>query len=277
VLQTVNHAGRVLDLFSSERPEWGATAVAQELGMAKSQAHRLLVSLAEIGLLQRRQRGRYTLGWRLVSLHRVLLATNELKGLAQPVMRAVLGHHGETLQLAVWDGRRAICIAAHRGSVSDAVPPYPVGAAFPAHCTAPGKILLASRPEGEVRRLLERYGLERRTERTISSVETLDRELTSIRVRGLARELEEYVPGVACVAAPIIHGAREVVAALSMSVPALRSAPCMEHYELALAGAASRISRVVSHGAEARDAERPAVRIRRTTQSAGAVHGRYFA
>ena len=51
MLRTLGRATRVLDLFTVESPEWGATAVARELGIAKSQAHELLFSLADGGLL----------------------------------------------------------------------------------------------------------------------------------------------------------------------------------------------------------------------------------
>ena len=40
----------VLDLFSVERPDWGPTDVANELGIAKSTAHALLGELASVGL-----------------------------------------------------------------------------------------------------------------------------------------------------------------------------------------------------------------------------------
>ena len=53
MLSTLGRAAKVLDLFTVDAPEWGATAVAHELQIAKSQAHELLVSLAVGGLLQR--------------------------------------------------------------------------------------------------------------------------------------------------------------------------------------------------------------------------------
>jgi len=73
----------VLDLFTAEEPEWGATAAAERLGVAKSLAHDVLVSLTAIGLLQRVRHGRYRLGWRTLSLATVLLRTSEMKALAR--------------------------------------------------------------------------------------------------------------------------------------------------------------------------------------------------
>src|SRR4051812_50046169 len=76
MLSTLGRAAKVLDLFTVEAPEWGATAVAHELQIAKSQAHELLASLAVGGLLQRVGMGRYRLGWRVVAPNAGLGATS---------------------------------------------------------------------------------------------------------------------------------------------------------------------------------------------------------
>ena len=62
MLGTLARAGAVLDLFTTEEPEWGVTATAQRLGIGKSLADDVLASLAGIGLLQRVGHGRYRLG-----------------------------------------------------------------------------------------------------------------------------------------------------------------------------------------------------------------------
>ena len=88
MLGTLARAGAVLDLFTTDEPEWGVTATAQRLGIGKSLAHDVLASLAGIGLLQRVGHGRYRLGWRTVTLASVLLRTSELKVHARAVVAA---------------------------------------------------------------------------------------------------------------------------------------------------------------------------------------------
>ena len=149
MLSTLGRAAKVLDLFTVEAPEWGATAVAHELRIAKSQAHELLVSLAVGGLLQRVGMGRYRLGWRIVALNAVLVETSDLLRLVAPEMQALVGRYGETVNVAVWDGR-PVCIDARSGRLSTAVPPFRVGADLPACSTALGKVLLAGRPRDEI-------------------------------------------------------------------------------------------------------------------------------
>ena len=149
VLRTLGRATRVLDLFTVDGPEWGATAVAGELEIAKSQAHELLISLSVGGLLQRVGAGRYRLGWRIAALNAVLVETSDLLRLAGPEMRALVGslrRDGSRRGLGRATGvrRRAL------GRLGTAVAPFRVGEDLPADSTALGKVLLAGRPRDEI-------------------------------------------------------------------------------------------------------------------------------
>src|SRR4051794_17520095 len=94
MLGTVARAGEVLDLFTVEAPEWGPTAVAERVGVSKSQAHELLATLAGIGLLPRCETtGRYQLGWRVASLHAILARTSRVKTAAQPTLSTLAARH----------------------------------------------------------------------------------------------------------------------------------------------------------------------------------------
>jgi DNA-binding IclR family transcriptional regulator len=100
----------------------------------------------------RRQR-RYRLGWRIVALNAVLVETSDLLRLVRPELRALVGRYGETVHVAVWDGR-PVCVDARSGRLSTSIPPFTVGADLPAHSTALGKVLLAGRPADEITRFL---------------------------------------------------------------------------------------------------------------------------
>jgi DNA-binding IclR family transcriptional regulator len=243
MLQTVSRAGRVLDLFSPERPEWGATGVAKEIDVAKSQAHEMLASLADIGLLQRGGLGRYRLGWRIAALNSSLVDGSDVGRRAARVMPALAAHCGETIQLAVWGPGRAVCIAVWEGRHPVAISPWPVGADLPAHCTGPGKVLLASRPAAEVGDVVVRDGLERMTDRTIVTGGGLRDELARVRRQGFANEESEHAPDVCGVAAPVLDARRDVVAAVGMSASASRWDACRHEYTRALLAAAARVSR----------------------------------
>jgi IclR family KDG regulon transcriptional repressor len=267
MLQTLKRAGRVLDLFDAQHREWGATGVARELGIAKSQAHELLASLGDIGLLQRTGNGRYRLGWRIAMLNSLLWDASGFRREIAGEIRTLAGRYGETLQVAVWDGERAVCVAGREGTRARAVSPTPVGMGLPAHCTGVGKVLLASRPPDEIRDALARArvtGLERRT---VAVGDGLHEELEAVRRRGFAYEHGEHSPERSSVAAPIVRSDGEVLAALGMVVPAHRWPVRRDEYTRALVASASRVSRRVAHpmpaGASYASARPPAGGLRR--------------
>src|SRR4051812_50105136 len=97
--RSVRRAAEVLDLFSAERPYWGPTEVAVQLGIAKSSAHALLGELARAGLTERLPCGRHRLGWRLGGVARAVLQTNGDRGTGAPAARALAAHFGETVPI----------------------------------------------------------------------------------------------------------------------------------------------------------------------------------
>ena len=233
MLSTLGRAARVLDLFTVEAPEWGATAVAHELQIAKSQAHELLVSLAVGGLLQRVGMGRYRLGWRIVALNAVLVETSDLLRLVAPEMQALVGRYGETVNVAVWDGR-PVCIDARSGRLNTSIPPFRVGADLPACSTALGKVLLAGRPRDEITEFL-----------SVEEREDVEAGLGLVAAQGFACEEQEYRPGSCSVAAPIINRDAGVFASIGMSVPVDRWQRGQLGYRRAVVSVASHLARCV--------------------------------
>jgi IclR family acetate operon transcriptional repressor len=74
-------------------------------------------------------------------------------------------------------------------------------------------------------RLLEVYGLSRRTDRTIVERLSLLAEFERIRASGVAFDREESVVGGICIGAAIRPARAPVVAAISVSTPVVRMTP----------------------------------------------------
>src|SRR3954447_23586834 len=116
MIQAIEHAGAVLALFTAQRPEWGASTVARSLGVSKSAAHNMLVSLTGIGLLRRVPRGHYRLGWRAVEMADTIAATDELVAAAMPVLREAMRACGAPVALAAGPGALVLAVADQRGT-----------------------------------------------------------------------------------------------------------------------------------------------------------------
>jgi len=222
MLQTIQKAGELLALFNRDHTEWGVREAAEKLKMAKSSTHDLMTSLAKLGFLNKTDDNRYRLGWLLVTLSEILLATTELRQEARPVMEELAARYQETIHLAVLDDTQAVYVDKLEGRQAVRVELTSLGARLYAHCSALGKVLLAYSPEEEAKRIVRTAGLPRFTDNTITDEEELIQNLVKIRKQEYAYDLEEILPDLCCVAAPIRNHTGKVIAAISMSIPAYR-------------------------------------------------------
>ena len=243
MLQTIQKAGELLALYDREHAEWGVREVAAKLKVAKSSAHDLMSSLAKLGFLNKTEDNRYRLGWRLVTLSETLLATTELRKEARPVMEDLAAQYQETIHLAVLDDTQAVYVDKLEGRQAVRVELTSLGARLYAHCSALGKVLLAYSDEDEVKRIIQTAGLPRFTANTITDQEELLQNLAKIRKQGFAYDLEEILPDLCCVAAPIYEYSGNVIAAISMSIPAFRFRRSQIEFRDGVMRAAKKISK----------------------------------
>jgi DNA-binding IclR family transcriptional regulator len=219
---SVRKAALVLDLFSVERPHWGPTEVADELGIAKSTAHALLGELTSVGLTERLPCGRYRLGWRTVGLARTMLATSDHRYVIKPTARRLASHFGETVHVTAWERGRVLYVASERPPGGVAAPARPVAAQL----TPPGTVLLAER-DGETGGGLDPDEAER------------------VRRRGYAVGTQRALERVDCAAAPVRTSDGPASAALALCAPRDRFQARRDEYARAIAGAGKRIARSV--------------------------------
>jgi len=242
MLQTIQKAGEVLALFDRDHTEWGVREAASKLKIAKSSAHDLMSSLAQLGFLNRTEDNRYRLGWRLVTLSETLLATTELRREAQPVMEDLAAQYQETIHLAVLDDTQAVYVDKLEGRQAVRVELTSLGARLYAHCSALGKVLLAYSSEAGVKRIIQTAGLPSFTPNTITDEEELAQALAKIRKQGYAYDLEEILLDLCCVGAPIYNHTGQVIAAISMSLPTYRFRRSQTEYRDAIVRTAKAIS-----------------------------------
>lgn len=221
MLGTVQRAGEVLSLFDDEHLEWGPTAVADQLGIAKSRAHELLASLAGIGILARDPSGKYRLGWRTMFLGATVARSSDLQTLSSAHMRVLSQQLGENVHLAVLDRTSVVFVTTVLGRLPTPETVATLGAESPGHSTAIGKMLLAHLPEADVQDALERTGLQQFTDRTIQTRKEFVAELARIRVDGVAYDMGELIDDLRCLAAPI-SSENEIVAAMCITTSADR-------------------------------------------------------
>ncbi|MBT2440521.1 IclR family transcriptional regulator [Streptomyces sp. ISL-36] len=250
LVPAVTRAFDILELFLHGPDTLSAPEVIRDLHLPRTTTQELLTTLAARSYLQSvpDQPGRYRLGVRSYQLGSRYAEQLDLAAEGRNAAREVADTCGETVHVAVLEDMDVIYIA--KADSSHAVRMVSAaGRRLPAHCTAVGKMLLASLPEAELDARIEGRELTGMTPQSITTPDTLRAALAETRARGVAVEHRESNPEVSCVAAPVRDRSGRVVAALSISVPVIRWSEEREQelVELAAGGAAG-LSRRLGHG-----------------------------
>jgi IclR family KDG regulon transcriptional repressor len=224
LVPAVTRALDILELFLDTDGSLSAPEITRRLQLPRTTVHELVTTLTARNYLVHSadQPGRYRLGVRGYQLGSRYAEQLDLAAEGRQVARSVAETCGETVHVAVLEGRDVIYIAkvdsTHAVRMVSAA-----GRRLPAHCTAVGKMLLASLPDEELEARIEGpEPLTAMTPHSITSPGELRAALEQARQRGVAVEQRESNPDVSCVAAPVRDSSGEVVAALSISVPMIR-------------------------------------------------------
>lgn len=224
VSSTVAKAIGILDILASKAEVGISLAELSALiGMPKSSTHRYLATLQELGLAERKNGDRFSLGVKVIELAGAYLAKSDLRNETQMVMKDLAERTGETIHLAVPSGAEVVYIAKVESTHALGMFSH-IGARLPMHCTALGKAILAF-SKAEQLQLVLSQPLIRRTPNSITSPEALKAELDRVRACGYAIDNEENELGIRCVGAPIFDYTATSIAAISISAPRERMAP----------------------------------------------------
>jgi len=211
---------RVLECVAGSSEPRGASDLAAELGMTKSNAYRTLQTLVSMKFLHHRPgRGTYEPTLRLFELGMKVGGRLGVRTAALPILRELVERTGENASVAVLDDREVVYVE-RLDSPNPVRSVVRVGERLPAHCTAAGKALLAWAPEEIVESMAGL--LHRHTEHTITDMEGLRAELACVRETGFASARGEWHLTVTCVAVPVRNRSGEVIAAINVSGPTAR-------------------------------------------------------
>jgi DNA-binding IclR family transcriptional regulator len=241
----------ILRLFRRDRRYLSAPQIADELHIPRSTVHRLIATLADLGLVRRVDASRFALAAGVLTLGYECLASLDVVGIADPLLATLRDETGWSTHLAVRQARSVVYLARHasRAAVTTNIA---VGTSLPAHATMMGRMLLSALDPEELRSLyagveLATHGPE--TPRTLAALEAL---IEADRHRGFAVSKGFYQHGIAAVAAPLRDGSRKVIASINATAPAEQEAANLDAVTSAVVRAAEAIS--VQLGAPAANA-----------------------
>lgn len=220
---TVGKVCRILTEFRN-RPSMGVTELARRVDLLPSDVHRILNSLVPYGFIEQNTANKtYRLGIGVMKLGLTAFQRNELREAASGVLHRLAESTEATAHLALFDVRELDTFLTDQAGGASRAPFRPrYGVVTPPHCTALGKVIAASLDRETALELVRKHGMVRATQHTITSLQKLQAEWDRISAQGYAVDSEETAEGACCIGAPVRDISGTVVAAISVSMPALR-------------------------------------------------------
>ncbi|OYD80561.1 IclR family transcriptional regulator [Azospirillum brasilense] len=213
----------ILELVASASGPLAVKTIGTTLGLPKPTAHRLVNGLIDKGLLARDLETRdVIIGVEAARLAVGILRASLSRAPVRSVLRAVSAELGETCNVGVLDGGDVVYLDRVEVEHWPLRLQFGVGSRVPMHCTAMGKLFLATLPDGMRSRLLASGPFSAQTAHTLTDPDALAAELERIAARGYSLDDEEYVVGVFCVAVPILSSTGRTVAAIAVQAPKVR-------------------------------------------------------
>jgi DNA-binding IclR family transcriptional regulator len=248
--KTVVKAFGLLEILAQADGPMSLTRLAGQTGLQKSNVHRLLATLCQLGYTRQGEASLYEPSLRLWEMGQRVYSRLSIASAARPLMRKLMESTGESAHLAIFD--RVDIVYIERVETPNPVRAYTVtGGRAPAYCTASGKALLAWQPAETVRAVA---GLiERQTAETLTGLAALTKELTTVRAQGYAINVGEFRDNVAGLAAPVRLGNGDLIAAVGISGPLDRLRPRkLKSLAPVVVATAQGIARTVSAAGPAR-------------------------
>ncbi|EJN57429.1 IclR family transcriptional regulator [Halogranum rubrum] len=219
---SVRAVDRTLEILETiqELDGTGVSEIAARVDIGKSAVHNHLSTLENREYVVKHG-DEYQIGLSFLGLGAYARNRTEIYKTAQPEVEKLAAETGELVNLMVEKNGRGIYLSQARGANAVQLDTYE-GKRVALHCTALGKAILAFRSREAVLDVVERHGLPRTTENTITDRDELFEELDRTRERKYAIDREERLNGLRCLAAPITDDRDRSIAAISVACPAHR-------------------------------------------------------
>jgi IclR family transcriptional regulator, acetate operon repressor len=243
-VQVISRAADVLRALEGNDYGLSLGQLAKQLGLPRSTVQRIVAALdSENFVIAASPTARVRLGPALVRIARSVRF--RIAEIARPYLEALSETTGETVDLAMLDGAKAVFVdqiqGPHRLSAVSAV-----GVSFPLHCTANGKAMLAALDADTYKRLKPQIQLARFTERSLRSWPALEAELARVRETGIAYDREEHALGISAVGTAIV-GVEGEIAAISIPTPSVRFVEKEAELAAALLSCRASLDRVLGN------------------------------
>lgn len=221
-VQSAERIFQVMEMLA-ENGEMGLMEISAALDLHKSTVHRLLMSLVYMGYAKQDETTqKYMLSYKIVNMAGKILDRMDILQVAKPYLERLSDLSGEAVHLVQREGNHILYIYKIEAKVGTIRMVSHVGMIHPMYCSGVGKAIMATLPEREVKQIWNESVIEKKTDKTVTDYDEMQKLLEEVRKNGYALDDEENEKGVRCIAA-CLHGYQnEVKYAFSISGPTSR-------------------------------------------------------
>ncbi|MBI9091608.1 MAG: IclR family transcriptional regulator [Desulfobacterium sp.] len=217
LIQSIQRAADILDLFIHENQALGITQISKQLGLAKTTIQGIVQTLEALSFLEKDPQSlKYRLGPKVFQLGMQYAANMDLVTMGRVWMERLSFQFREPVNVGMLVDDKVVVLL--RVDPDNQFMSYPqAGSIIPLHTTCIGKILFAYLGETKQMSILSSYHFERLTPNTIHTLPAFLEELKRVRKEGISFETQESVTGMAGIGAPIYNHTNQVIAAFTIT------------------------------------------------------------
>lgn len=212
----------VINSFSREHPSQTLSEVAARTELTRATSRRVLLTLSELGYVDHQGRS-FALTPKVLDLGYSYLSSLRVVSIAQPSMECLVEQVHESSSMSVLDGKEIVYVARVPTTRIMTIA-LALGSRLPAYATSMGRVLLSGLSDADVDSYLRDTELEKLTPHTVTDPTRLRSLILEVRSEGFALVDQELEEGVRSIAAPILNGRDEIIAAINVSCHASRIA-----------------------------------------------------
>ncbi|EHG6149477.1 helix-turn-helix domain-containing protein [Escherichia fergusonii] len=223
----------LIQLFSKEFPRLTVPQAAKLSGLTQSATRRFFLTLVHERYLNTDGRY-YWLTARTLRLGQAYVDSAQFPKMVRPIVEYVASRSEEHASVGVIDDDELVYIARSKHTPFNSTS-VRLGERVPIHCTAGGRLWLASLDEAECEMVLRRIRCEQRTPYTVTDIQLLKAKIAEVRELGYATVEQEFEIGMLVIAVPLIDREGQYWGALSLTSHQSRTSIeklCCDHLDL---------------------------------------------
>ncbi|OBR92344.1 transcriptional regulator KdgR [Clostridium ragsdalei P11] len=217
IVQSVDRSLSIIEVLSDYENGLGITEISEKVNLHKSTVYRLLATLIYKGYVKQNQNNsKYSLTLKLFELGNKKVENMSLTTVALPYLRNLMEKTNEVVHLVVRDGIEMVYV--FKAEPQKTIRMYSsIGKRIPMYCTSVGKAMMSQMTEKEVDMIWQQSNIKKLTDKTITDIGDMKKNLKEIRRKGYAIDEQENEIGIRCIGTVIKDYKGELCGAISIS------------------------------------------------------------